>query len=156
MQSHRMRVLACREITPPNHLDGRIRFCLSFLQKFFWQCFFLKQFSSIMARWSWCKIHEVLFQHLREHSATFSISQPWSWKRPWGLGQHSWPGSHSWGDHTCPLVTAQAACRQQLHSLQMVGDRHIFYQNKGLHRKKQLSRFQRKLLLVIEMMRGVL
>lgn len=37
----------------------------------------------------------------------------------------------------------------------MVEDRGIFCWNKGLHREKQLSRFQRKMLLVTEMIGGV-
>lgn len=55
------------------------------------------------------------------------------------------------GELHYPLVTVQAARGQQLHAVQMVRDRCVFCQNKGLHREKQLSRFQKKLLLVTEM-----
>lgn len=123
--SHRVRVLAYPEITPPNWLDGWIRFCLSFTAKAllamfgFWVCFFfsLKQFFSSLGRCWWCKISKVPCQHLREHSAVFPTSQLWSWERPWGLEAHSWPGGRSRGDHTYPLVTAQAAGGWQLHTV---------------------------------------
>lgn len=121
---------------------------------------FFFSWSNFLALWGrcwWCKISKVLCQHPREPSAMFSPLPSHGAEKGRGACESPPDPVAAAGGTT---LVPQSPHRQHADDsstllVQVVGDRGIFCRKKRLHREKQLSRFQMKMLLVTEMIGGV-